>query len=603
MRRSFCLLLACLLGTGVGCESSQIRALDRELERMIRDQRSATLADELAADPDIVPQASRYAGPPGSPYDTRPPTRNPTAAELPAKAQSADARADQMPQMLGSMENATVLDLEKSLAYAIEHSRQYRFGKEELYLTAIDLLAERHLWGPRFFDVLTTTLAGTPEAGDYDHAVELVNQLGVTQRLPYGGSVSASALVNYVEAVRRASDSDIETGQAAAVNLGVIVPLVRGAGIVAQEDLIQAERSLIYAARSFERFRREFLVDVATRYFNLLAFQAQITNLEEQVRNFEWLSQRTAAFAEAGREPYFEVQRAEQQVLFARNNLLNAQENYASALDSFKLVLGMPTTQEASIQPVELAIPEPELDAEAAVQTAWTYRLDLQTRANLVDDAVRGLKVAENQMLPDLDTFGDVTVPTDPGKQNAGQDLDAGEGEYRAGVRLSAPLDRRLEELDRRKAMITLDRARRSYTQLRDQVALEVRSSVRRIHQAQFTLELQERNVTLSERRLQGVVLRLDVLGPRDFIEAQEDLLEASNRRDAAVRDLRVSVLQFLLNSGQMRVAPDGRWMPPARLSPVEIAAEPAAEGQANGADAIVNEDEMPVGDTPEPSP
>jgi len=62
------------------------------------------------------------------------------------------------------------------------------------------------------------------------------------------------------------------------------------------------------------------------------------------------------------------------------------------------------------------------------------------------------------------------------------------------------------------------------------------------------------------------VLLRLRSLGPRDFIEAQEDLTEARNRRDFAVRDLRVSILQYLLDTGQMRVKQDGQWEPPAGL-------------------------------------
>jgi hypothetical protein len=62
------------------------------------------------------------------------------------------------------------------------------------------------------------------------------------------------------------------------------------------------------------------------------------------------------------------------------------------------------------------------------------------------------------------------------------------------------------------------------------------------------------------------VQLRLRELGPRDFIEAQEDLLSALNRRDDALRALRASILQYLLDTGQMRVASDGRWLAPAKL-------------------------------------
>ena len=43
--------------------------------------------------------------------------------------------------------------------------------------------------------------------------------------------------------------------QSAEIILEADIPLLRGAGNVAREDRIQAERDLIYAAREFERFR------------------------------------------------------------------------------------------------------------------------------------------------------------------------------------------------------------------------------------------------------------------------------------------------------------------------------------------------------------
>jgi hypothetical protein len=78
--------------------------------------------------------------------------------------------------------------------------------------------------------------------------------------------------------------------------------------------------------------------------------------------------------------------------------------------------------------------------------------------------------------------------------------------------------------------------------------------------------------VELARRRTQGGRLREQSLGPREVIEAQEDLLEALDRRDQAASDLRQSVLQYLLQTGQMRVGPDGQWRAPAGLVPPDDA-------------------------------
>lgn len=43
---------------------------------------------------------------------------------------------------------------------------------------------------------------------------------------------------------------------------------------MAREDLIQAERNLVYQARTFERSRRELLVAIAEDYFGLSSRRA-----------------------------------------------------------------------------------------------------------------------------------------------------------------------------------------------------------------------------------------------------------------------------------------------------------------------------------------
>ena len=108
-------------------------------------------------------------------------------------------------------------------------------------------------------------------------------------------------------------------------------------------------------------------------------------------------------------------------------------------------------------------------------------------------------------------------------------------------------------------------------------MALEVRRSIREIRQARINLELNQRGVQVNERRERAVQLRERTLGPRDVIEAQEDLLDARNRRDQALAELRQSVLRHLLNTGQMRISSAGRWLSPGQLAQPEAKPMPAA--------------------------
>ncbi|MEX0775794.1 MAG: TolC family protein [Phycisphaeraceae bacterium] len=577
------LLLSVVLTLGA-CTSGMTR-IDREVSALILDRQHGTLGDTSAMDPYVVPEQTPFTGAGSDAYDEQPATYNPHVVDLPRgqPEEKDDPFGGRTAYDLTIEDDpsAARLDLEKILSYAMTRSRDYRSRKEELFLSTISLLSERHLWGPRFFDTITAAASGAPEPGDHDQVLELINELGVTQRLPYGGTVSASAVVSYVDLLESANGIGAgNAAQSAQLVLAGRLPLLRDAGIVAREPLIQAERNLIYAVRSFERFRREFLVQIATRYYDLIQSRDAIDNLQRQVANLEWLARRTKALAEAGRVALFEIERSEQQLLFARNNLSNALESYASSLDSFKILLNMEVAEKLVIVPSEIVVAAPVLDPEKAVAAALRQRLDLQTDRDQIGDAQRAVKVAQNQTLPDLDAFANVTLNTDPGDDTPGFELDPTHSRYSAGINAGLPLDRRIEGLALRRSLIQLERTRRDYTLSRDNVTAQVRRDVRQIERARFTLRLQERNIELAEKRLKGVLLRLRTLGPRDFIEAQDDLLEARNRRDQAVRDLRVNVLSFLLDSGQMRVSTRGQWLPPGQPVPVDTVA-PADQADA----------------------
>ncbi len=566
MRRWFVVMLAGIL---TGCAGDAMTRLDEEVSRMIQQRQQATLGEAAPRDPQPTPPLPKEDPNSDAAYLTTPSTVNPSAAELPAELDPHPAPLGDLGDTAAeSQGQVTTFTLEAALAYAIQNSREYRNRKEELFLAAIDLLVERHAFSPRFFNVTSSTLSGTPEAGDYDQVFDLVNELGLRQRLPYGGEITASAIVSFTSLLQRGAGSTLEDGQTASVGLAAVLPLLRGAGQVARESLIQAERDLIYEARQFEDFRRQFFVDISTDYFDLLRQMSEIRNLEQQLENLHTLSDRFRALAEAGREPYFEVERSQQQSLFALNNLVNARERLEGSLDAFKIRLGMPVPERLAVKELTLIIPQPKLDAKAALETALALRLDVQTSRDRVQDAQRRVAVARNELLPDLDVTASVDVPTESRLRLDGGRLDAGEGSYSTSVRLSAPLDRRVEELNERRALVGLEQAQRSDSLLGDEVARDVRRSLRGIDQARATVSLQEQNLKLAERRLEGVKLRERDLGPRDVIEALDDLIEAQNRRDLAERNLRVSVLDYLLQTGQMRVTADGRWQSPVKLLP-----------------------------------
>jgi outer membrane protein TolC len=129
---------------------------------------------------------------------------------------------------------------------------------------------------------------------------------------------------------------------------------------------------------------------------------------------------------------------------------------------------------------------------------------------------------------------------------------------YSAGLILGLPLDREIERLGLKRSLISLEARKREYAKARDDIVVAVWSALRRIDLARNQLSLAEQQVKINERRLEEQQLKADEVEPQRIVDSQNDLLRAQNDRDQARTDLRVAVLNYLLESDQLRVAPDG---------------------------------------------
>lgn len=475
------------------------------------------------------------------------------------------------------------LDLYQTLEYAVGHAREYLTAKEELLLAALRLLTERHRFGPRFFNDVSSTFDFDAEDGDYAIAAVLINELRVTRQLRSGGQLSVRALVQATEQLReRVGDS---TAQSASIILSADLPLLRGAGDIAQESLIGAERQMVYAARSFERFRRRFLFDIATDYFNLVQTARQIKNAERVQKSRDDLLAEAMALYQAGWEAKFEVSEAEQRVLAGENSLAAQRDVFILQLERFRIRLGLPPGDPFQIVPnVDFELPIPELDMADSVRRALMYRLDLQTTRDRVDDSRRAVSNARNSLLPDLNLTGSATVITARGPRRAGLQFDLEQTDFTAAITFGLPLDREIERLSLRQAIINLERAVRDLHEVEDQIALTVRSAIRDIQLALFSLEIQRKSIEVIEKRIEGLKLRREEVTTRQFIDAADELAAALDQLESARRDLRVAILRYLLETGQFRVDPRGSFLPPPGLEPIPLEPDDEPGEDANQA-------------------
>jgi len=492
------------------------------------------------------------------------------------------------------LKDARSLELVSSWRIAQRSSREFLTAEEDYLLAVISLLAEQHRWEPRFFNDTTFAGSNTWNDGTPQNALSVINTLRVQKKLPYGGQAEAAWVANAgQQLVGTVSDSYVQASQ---VRLSASVPLLRGAGMVAQEPLIQAERDVIYRARTFERFRRQLLVSIAGDYFQLVQVQSQIANQMRSLESLKTFQRATQARVDAGRIRAFEVNIAANDVLNAEAGLANLREQYILQLDRFKVRLGLEVSERVVIKPLSLEIPIPDSTLDHATRAALEFRLDLQNTRDRVDDARRGVANAQNDTLPSLNVGATALLITDPNSDIGGVNFSPQDSTITGNATLSLPLDNQIERLNVRSATIALQQRERGLEQARDNVIVGVRSALRNIDLAAFRLKLAEQQVEINKRRLEEQLLKIDEVDAKQVVDSQNALLDAENRRDQAKTDLRNSILNYLLESDQLRVAPDGTFqaLPGMEMTTLSTSApgalDPPPMGNAEQADKAASQ-------------
>ena len=537
---------------------------------------------------------------------------------------------------------AAVITLEKALEIAVRNSRTYQNNKEGLYLAALGLTLDRHLYTPifggglnasynstatlgarpsNFADAVNTagsvigdieTLTGTSATLLRDYA-NLVNEagviagveateldfgrdesvsggvdFGVSRLLRGGGQIAAGISTNFL---RFLSGENVTTSGSALVG-SITQPLLRGAGTrVGMEQLTQAERDVLYALRDFTRFRQEFTVQVCSNYYNVLGNRDVVRNNWRSYQNFLRSAERTEAEAREGRIAQVELDRLRQAQLQNEDDWTNSINSYRQSLDQFKILLGLSTDAHVILDEKELeelqnkGLLHPLVSAEDAVQVAMVTRLDLYNAQGQVEDASRQIEIAENALLPGLDLIIEGDVPSIG--DNSALGLRAGQLSWNAGVDVDLPFDRKAERNAYRASLIAHERAMRDQSLAVDNVKFDVRAAWRDLDQARRNYEIAQEGVTLNERRVlnQQLLAELGRADVQDIVDAQIDLNGAQNSLTRALVGHTVARLEFWRDMGILYIKENGQWEDVQEgvyeaVQKETVSAEPVAPGE-----------------------
>jgi outer membrane protein TolC len=424
------------------------------------------------------------------------------------------------------------LSLVQCLEIASENNRDYSGRKERLYNSALDLTLERWRFGWREDLSGSASVLGT---GDESTSASASGGYSLTKLFGSGANV----VLDIGAGMARSLTFSDDWNPVGDLGLSITQPILRGFGsAIVREPLTQAERNLIYEVRAFERFRRTFAYDTASRYYNLLESYQRLANQEANFKSLETLTKRNEKLAEAGRLSDIELGQARQNELSSRNQLVISRASLQSQLDDFKLFLGLPVEFALVLDPSVLESLETgsagDVEEPIAVRFALANRLDHATVLQQFEDRRRAVAISADQLRSGLTISGGATLQSAEG-QPLNFDLD--NADWSATLSWDLPIDILPERNGYRKALINLQSAARSCEQSADSITADIRDELRVTLASREAYEIQRRAVQLAERRIQSTRLKLDAgrSTTRDLLEAENDLLEARNNTTSAL--------------------------------------------------------------------
>ncbi len=492
------------------------------------------------------------------------------------------------------------ISLEDALKIAAAENREFRSKKEELYKSALALDLEAHNFRTTFSGMMSSRVSTSQTEGE-DRSTGNDNKfkLGARQKFKNGTELTSNVAVDLAKMLT----AEKESAWGIVADASITIPLLRGSGrFVVEEPLIQAERSLVYSLRDFEQFKRNFIVNISSSYFNVLLAERQLRNQDENYKRAVASTRRSRRLADAGRLQEYEFDQSYQNELDARNSWVAAYSKYDGVLEIFRVTLGLPP--DAKVFPLEseleklqnytegfaadkqekyeaegaidwekIELKKPdnrnkgplELEEAIALQIAFENRLDLQTARDRVEDSERKLRIAADNLRAEVTIGGSASMGESRSYGSANQgngDFKPKYGSYSALLNIDLPLNRTTERNAYRNAFFTYDSSVRSYQEVEDNLKKEVYNIVRSIRETRETLTIQFRALSLAQRRVESmdILMQAGRVDMTDVLSAQQSLLTAQNSLYSAIVNYRIRELELQSKLGVLDVTAAGTW-------------------------------------------
>jgi outer membrane protein TolC len=458
------------------------------------------------------------------------------AQELPP---SEDERPAVAEEAVGPAPGVATVSLAQAVGVALKKNYGLLTTADSVQSSRINYSAAR----AQFYPQLIPTFQRSSEESSFG--------LEATQRLPWtGGSLSATALM------RALPGSDLGVTRSTGMQFLLRQPLLRGFGPnAAHYGLRNSRRVQQSQERNYELGRQRLAVDVARSFYQIIQQRQLLAVAGQSLKRSENLLKASEARLQVGLVSKLDVFRAELQASQAQDAMVRSQAGLETALEQFRVLLGLTPTEPLEPEAVELGdkLADESEPLEVLLDRARERRLELQEGRDQVQDAERSASLARQNLLPQLDLNLGVT------QGGLGTTFfNAFNSDRRVSVFLSAsyPVERSTERASKAVAEIEVAARGRNVRQQELQVEGEVRAALREMERIRKSVELQKKGVEVAEqqRRLATLRYQRGLASNFDVVDAESSLVLARSALVNLLTSYQVARIELMRVTGGLDV-------------------------------------------------
>ena len=299
-----------------------------------------------------------------------------------------------------------------------------------------------------------------------------------------------------------------------------------------------------------ETVKRDLVLQVRVGYFNILRAEKFLDVAQQQVKQFEAQLEVTKAFFDVGIIPKNDVLQAEVRLANARQTLVRAENDLATAKASFNILLRREINTPLEVVDILAYKPFP-MGFEASLEEALRLRPEVKAAQINIDQAKENVRVARSGYFPTVNLLGNYNRSSEELGLNGDLKFERWTIQALATFTLWNWGNTSFK-VGENKVKVT--QAEDSKTQLIDSITLEVKNDYLKMKVAEKNLSVAEKSIEQAEEnlRMNEERYKYQVATQTDVLDAVTLLAQARVNYYGALSEFNVAKAQLERSMGRM---------------------------------------------------